>query len=184
MYKLALHLITSITVAVILAACNVSKNSAQKEMDLPCSEVGRSDAHFFRVSSSAVSKDRAMAKEKALISSRQLLASLMGTQINAINKRYLSSANNAENQPKIEITESVSNESISQNLKGISIVCEKMIPQKDGSYLYYIAIEVPKSLVCENYFKQFGQNNDVQKLINTSSYKAIFEKELQQTEIK
>lgn len=153
-----------------------SSCAGTKEVSVPCIEKGRSDAQFFRASGSAKSRDMASAKDKALISTKQILASLIGSSIKSVTDNYINQAASGSSSTSQKI-ESITRETVNQQLKGLVIACEKTQKNKDGNYESFVAIEMPKSKIISSIIDRIQQDPELSSEFNKNKFQEIAEKE-------
>lgn len=163
----------ALTLALVLF---FSSCSGTKEITVHCSEKGRSDAQFFRASGSAKARDMAIAKDKALISTKQILASLIGSSMKSVTDNYLSQyGTNSGNSQKFE---TISREVVNQQIKNISISCEKTQKNKDGGYETFLSLEMPKSTMIQSLIDRVNSDPTLKSSFNEESFKKLAEEEL------
>ncbi len=163
---------------------NTVNSIKPKEESVPCMKEGISDKTSFRSSSSSKSKDMAFAKDKALNSAKQILASLIGSTIQSVTDNYSASLNNEKSVSFKQAFESITKEIVNQQLKNVKIICEKIVKNKDGMYEAFVAVEISRmdlidvisNKVIED--KQIGVDFDKQKFLE------IFDKEMENVENK
>lgn len=170
MKKTTTHISALIISAIILTSCG-----GTKEIIIPCNEKGRSDAQFFRAAGSAKSRDMASAKDKALISTKQILASLIGSTMKSVTDNYLSQASSdVSNSQKFE---TITREIVNQQLKYIVISCEKTQKGKDG-YETFLSLEMPKTAVIQSFVERVNNEPSLKANFNEAEFKKIADQEL------
>lgn len=166
------------SLAFVIALLLFSSCGGTKEITIPCSEKGRSDAQFFRAAGSAKSRDMASAKDKALISTKQILASLIGSSMKSVTDNYLSQYDAAANSGNSQKFETISREIVNQQLKNISISCEKTQKNKDGGYETFVSLEMPKSTMVQTFIDRINSDPALKNSFNEANFKKLAEEEL------
>jgi hypothetical protein len=129
------------------------KSNKPKDVEIPCADKGRSDVNFFRASNSAKSRDMASAKDKALLVTKQMLSSLIGSTIKATTDNYSTNITVNSASSFKQSFESMTHEIVDQQIKKIAIVCEKTNRTKDGIYETFLAVEMPKTALIDEFNK-------------------------------
>ena len=92
----------------IMVSCGGSKKAAKavdsvdkstggfNEVTIPCVKNGYSDKTYFRASSSGMSKDMATSREKALLMTKQRLATLISSTLKSVTERYVNEMDAAD----------------------------------------------------------------------------------------
>ena len=158
----------------ILSSC-----AGTKEISVPCTEKGHSDAQFFRASNSAKSRDMSSAKDKALITAKQMLASLIGSSMKSLTDNYMSQ--NSNDKAASQKFETITRELVNQQLKNISVSCEKTQKNKDGNYESFVAVEMPKSTVISSFINQVSSDPTLKAGFDETKFKQMADKELDKT---
>ncbi len=150
---------------------------AQKEVTIPCEENGKSDAHYFRASSSAQSKDMAMSKDRSLLSTKQILSSLIGSTMKSVTENYTSQMETSKASDLNSSFKNIINETVNQELKFVTIVCQKTDKIKNGKYETFTAIEVPKDDFFRTFTSKVSSDSNLKTDFDESKFREIFEKE-------
>lgn len=107
----------------------------------------RSDAEYFRAVQNGVSSDRSTAQKIAMQNCRQELAANIQADLQVVIENYVKEQNTgvaAEN--KLQYQE-MAYTTVKQRLNDVQIVEEKIYRQNDGSYRFYVCLQMPKSTV-------------------------------------
>ena len=161
----------------IIASCLYVNCYSQKEIKVPCSENGKSDSHYYRASSSAKSKDLSMSKDKSLLSTKQILASLIGSSMKSVTENYTSQLDKTKAPSLKSSFENLISETVNQQLKFVSITCQKTEKRKDGFYETYTSVEVPKDDFFKSYINKITSDSNLKTDFDESKFKEIFDKE-------
>lgn len=166
---------TTIALAVSLSCFSANK---PKEINIPCSKEGRSDSLFFRASNSAKSRDMASAKDKALLVTKQMLSSLIGSTIKATTDNYSTSIESSGATSFKQSFESMTREIVDQQIKKIAVTCEKTSPTKDKMYECFIAVEMPKTALVEEFSKAVANDPKLKVDYDKKKFEAILNQEM------
>jgi hypothetical protein len=153
----------------------------QKEVTIPCTKEGMSDALHFRASSSAKSKDLAIAKDKSFMMAKQILASLIGSTISSVTDHYVASTQNENNSSFKETFETITHESVNQELRNVNIVCQTVNKTKDG-YEVFTAVEVPRVSLVEAISAKVNADEKLKVQFDEEKFKTIFDEEMKKIE--
>jgi hypothetical protein len=171
--------VTLIALFISFNCFSISKLSVKpKEIDIPCAKEGRSDANFFRTSGSAKSRDMASAKDKALMVTKQMLSSLISSTIKATTDNYSTSIEAANATSFKQAFESMTREIVNQQIKKIAIVCEKTNKAKDGMYECFLAVEMPKTALIDEFNKAVESDQKLKVDYDKQKFEAILEQEM------
>ncbi len=171
----------------IMVSCGGSKKAVDsvdkstgdyKEITIPCVKNGYSDKTFFRASSSGKSKDLATSREKALLMTKQRLASLISSTLKSVTERYVNEMDAADATEFSQTFENMTRDVVKQQLVDIRVACEKTREYKDGSYETFIAIEVEKDAIYNGVDKGISNNKKMDVLYDKERFKKTYEEEM------
>lgn len=133
----------------------------------------RSDKDYFRAVSSAESENLSFSSEKALLLTKQRLASLISDTIKSASESYANDIQISEKMQYKDKTERMVNSVVNQTMNDANVIGEKTLKSKTSNrYLTYIALEVPKETVKKEIKKQIVKeelkelDNDKEKFID------------------
>lgn len=167
-------LLSTITLSLLVGY----SGSKPKDIVIPCADKGRSDANFFRASNSAKSRDMASAKDKALLVTKQMLSSLIGSTIKATTDNYSTNIEASGVTSFKQSFESMTREIVDQQIKKIAIVCEKTNKTKDGMYECFLAVEMPKTALIDEFSKAVESDPKLKVDYDKQKFEAILEQEM------
>ncbi|MCX7987009.1 MAG: hypothetical protein N2662_08725 [Bacteroidales bacterium] len=162
-------------IAIIITATLTSFENKPKEIDIPCKKEGLSDSQHFRASGSAKSRDMASAKDKSLLIAKQTLASLINSTIQSVSNNYTSST--SEKNSFKEIFETIIRETVNQQLKNVSITCQKVNQTKEG-YEVFTAVEMSKIKLIDAISTSIGSDESLKSSFDEQKFRDIFEAEM------
>lgn len=107
----------------------------------------RSDAEYFRAVQNGVSTDRSTAQKIAMQNCRQELAANIQAELQVVIENYVKEQNTgvaAENKSQYQ---EMAYTTVKQQLNDVQIVEEKIYRQEDGSYRFYVCLQMSKSAI-------------------------------------
>jgi len=164
------------------AFTSVLNASKPKEVVVPCSDQGRSDSKFFRASSMGKSNNQTSAQDKSLMLTKQTLASLIGSTLSSVSDNYSKTLDASKSQGFKQSFENVTREVVDQQLKFVSIICQKIEKGKDGTFTAYTAIEMPKEILLEQFNNAVSEDKKLKVDYDKDKFKEIFDAEMSKLE--
>jgi len=144
----------------------------EKEVVVPCSGPEFfTDKKTFRANAMGESQDQMVAKRKALSNTRDELARSINTKVKAVTDNYVNSREFNNKEEVEERYENLTREVVDQELAGTKTICEKLVKTQQGTYKYYIALELTTDDLLESY------NKRMQKLSNDERIKIDYDYE-------
>jgi len=134
-----------------MASCGSSKAAATKPSDMveeivPLSGPQyRSDAEYFRAVQNGVSSDRSMAQKIAMQNCRQELAANVESALKALIEQYATDKKIGDNAEVRAQYQELSHTVVNRQLSDIQVVDEKIYRQNDGSFRYYVCLQLSKA---------------------------------------
>ena len=158
---------------------SVDKNTGGfNEVTIPCAKDGYSDKTYFRASSSGQSKDLATSREKALLMTKQRLASLISSTLKSVTERYVNEMDAADATEFSQTFENMTRDVVKQQLVDIRVICEKTGKKDNGSYETFIAIEVEKDAIYNGIDKGITNNKKMEVLYDKDRFAKTYEEEM------
>jgi hypothetical protein len=173
--------------ALVMSSCGGSKkmdkDTAERtggfhELKLPCVDKGTSDKKYFRAASVGKSKDLATSREKALLMTKQRLASLIQSTLKSVTERYVNEMDAADGNEFSQTFENLTRDVVKQKLVDITIICEKTGQKNDGSYETYMAIEVSKDDIYNGIDKGISRDKKLETLYDRERFRKTYEEEM------
>jgi hypothetical protein len=159
---------------------NIEKSTGAKEITVPFSESKyKSDKSFFRAKQTGKSPDLATAKKIALQNAKAELSGNINALIKRVTDQYTNQRTIGNKQEFENKFEELSREVVNQALTDVKIMDEKILKETDGSFSYWVAIEVTKDAVLS------GVNNKITKTEKTrldyekKQFEEIFNSEME-----
>lgn len=132
-----------------MAACGGLKLGKQVKSPFD-GKAYQSNNRFFRATGSGDSKSLEVSKDKALLLSKQRLASAVSTELKMVAERYQSERDNLNASDFGDRFQALTREVLSTSLKDIRTIGDKSYQKEDGTYITYIALEIKK----KDYYKR------------------------------
>jgi uncharacterized protein YnzC (UPF0291/DUF896 family) len=179
-----------IITTLILSSCGgskMNKDTAKRtggfhELKLPCVDKGKSDKKFFRASSVGHSKDLASSREKALLMTKQRLATLINSTLKSVTERYINEMEAGDGSEFSQTFENMTRDVVKQQISNVTIICEKTGQKDDGSYETYMAIEVDKDVVLNGINNGISKNKKLETLYDKERFKKTYNEEMNKLE--
>ncbi len=172
----------------ILSSCGGSKKATEKEtaketggfheLTLPCVDKGYSNKKYFRASSVGHSLDLATSREKALLMTKQRLATLIHSTLKSVTERYANEMDAGGASEFSQTFENMTRDIVKQELSDITVICEKTGKKDDGSYETYMAIEVSKDAIYNGVDKGISRDKKLETLYDKERFKKTYEEEM------
>jgi len=138
---------------VAVSSCGGQKqvvNSGKTEILMPFSSPEYiTDADFFRATASGTSKNMEMARTAADLNARNALAAQVSTIVKTVTERYMNQVdidNKSEFASKLETNTRLI---VNQELQGAIVKGTKAYQNDDGSYEFWINIEMPRAVIAD-----------------------------------
>jgi hypothetical protein len=170
--------------ALSLYSCKPKKSLQKTEkavevIDIPFADKDhRTNKDNFRASSSGKSADMATSKKIALMNAKNEMASLISATMKRVTDQYTNQVT-VGNKQDLEIKfEELQREVVNQQLVDVKILGEKVLKQPDGSFEYWICVEMSKDAVINGISN--SQNNKLN--YDKKKYEDIFNQEMQKIE--
>ena len=166
------------------ASCGSKKGlpSAQvgaTEVEVPLS--GReymSDANYFRATQLGRSPDLSAAKRIALLNAKSELAGLVESTMKSVSINYINQRTIGDRQEFGNRFDSESREVINQTLNDVSIIGERVFRESNGSYTYYVAIEMNKDPLLRSINERISKDEKLQLDFDQHQFRKVFDEEM------
>ncbi|MCK5856175.1 MAG: hypothetical protein KAG64_01725 [Bacteroidales bacterium] len=173
--------------AFVISSCGgskkIDKDTAERtggfhELTLPCADKGKSDKKFFRASSVGHSRDLATSREKALLMTKQRLATLINSTLKSVTERYANEMDAGQGGEFSQTFENLTRDVVKQQLSDVIIICEKTGQKDDGSYETYMAIEMDKDVILKGINAGISRDKKMEVLYDKERFKKTYEDEM------
>lgn len=163
--KTKFFLIAAVSVAMMpmIYSCGGQKkvvNEGKTEIILPFNTpADKSDMEYFRATASGTSPDREMARTIADLNARTQLATQITSVLKSVTERYMNQINVADKADYAQKIEQNVRIVVNQELNEAVVRGEKLYRNEDGSYEYWVNIEMPRASVIDG-LKDIISKND------------------------
>ena len=174
-------------ISALVFSCKTSKKIAKVNdstvLEIPLSgKEYQSDRNFFRARQSGNSQDLSTSKKIALQNAKAELAGSINDLIKGVTEQYTNQRTIANRQEFENIFEENIRTVVSQELSDVKIVGEQVLKEPNGTYTYWIAIEVSKKSVQDNMEKKIFTEEKIRLDFDKSQFMEIFDKEMEKLE--
>jgi predicted small lipoprotein YifL len=181
------YFLAIVILATAIIACKkkekVKLPKGEEEVVVPCSGPQYfTDKKTFRANAMGESQDQMVAKRKALSNCRDELARSINAKVKAVTDNYVNSREFNNKEEVEERYENLTREVVEQELAGTKTICEKLIKTQQGTYKYYIAIELTTDDLLESYNKRMQKLSQEERLkidYDYEKFKKTFEAEME-----
>src|SRR3989339_52343 len=179
MKKVALFVLALAAVATI-SSCGGTKEATKgrQKITIPCADKGSSDDTFFRASSVGKSQDMATSREKALLLTKQRLASLISSKIKSVTERYSNEKEAAGAGELFQTFQNMTRDVVNQQLADIKIICEETYEAEGGGYETFMALEVSKDVIYNGIDKGISKNKKLEVMYDREKFREKFDEEM------
>jgi hypothetical protein len=187
-----IQLMTIVLIGALLffAGCKSSKKTTtfQKEnnaveITLPFTGAEySSNKDVFRARQSGTSPDLPTSKKIALQNAKAEIASDIESVIKRTTDQYTTQRTIATKQEFKNKFEELSREVVKQNVVDATTIAEKVFKDKEGSYTYWVVVEVPKTSVLEGLNNKISKDQNLQLDFEKSQYEKTFNAEMEKFE--
>jgi outer membrane protein assembly factor BamE (lipoprotein component of BamABCDE complex) len=175
------------TVSLMMTSCSTTKKITPKDMGevdvvTPCSgSEFQTNSKAFRFSAIGESMDQMTAKKKGMSEARAGLAAAIGTKVKTVFDNYLKDVNYNNKEELMKNYEGMTRETVTQTLAGSHVICEKTTLKKDGTYKYYVCLELGGNDILQSLNNKMTNNEMLKVDYNYEKFKKTFEDEMNKT---
>ena len=149
---------------------------SEVEIIVPCSgSEFYTDSQVFRANSIGESMDQSVSKRKAMSNARADLAASIQTTVRAVTDNYINSVELNNREAVEERFESLNREVVSQKLRGVRKICERIFRTAEGNYKTYVAIELSAEELVDAYHEKLSGNRSLQIDYDYDKFRSTFE---------
>lgn len=172
--------------ALTCASCSSSKKASKSQVPagmveevIPLSGPQyRSDAEYYRAVQNGVSTERSMAQKIAMQNARQELAAAVKADLAQVTENYARSqhmeANKGYQSQMTEMAYTV----VDQQLANVGVVAEKLYRETDGSFRYYVCLEMSKDALANQLSNALDSAQSAELEFNKEEFRKIFKEQL------
>lgn len=159
---------------------SLSSVTKSQEISIPFSETRyKSDKDFFRSKQVGKSPDLATAKKIASQNTKAELAGYINTVVKSVTDQYTNQRTVGNKQEFENKFEELSREVVNQSLTNIKQVDEKIFIETDGSYTYWVVLEVSKQSVLDGVDSKISKNEKLQLDYDKAKFQEVFNSEME-----
>ena len=177
--------VLAIIAITLLTNCGSSKpiqsvTKGSTEVSVPFSEAKyKTDKDFFRASFNGNSPDLAISKKIALLNAKTQMAASVKLLIKAVTEQYTNQRNVANKKEVESKFEETTREVVNQSLTDVRIMDEKVFKETDGTYTYWVALEMPKTALVEKLHQNISQDKKLQLDYDKKKFEETFNAEME-----
>lgn len=177
-------------VALLFAAGAVSCSSSKKAAGAPApagmvEEVNplsgpqyRSDAEYYRAVQNGVSTERSTAQKIAMQNCRQELAATIQADVKAVMENYVKNQDTGVTAEQKSQYQELAYTAVNQQLRDVQIVEEKIYRQDNGSFRYYVCMQMPKAALESAVEEAIAKDAKLNLEFDRAQFKKIFEEQM------
>lgn len=171
-------------ISVFMVNCKSTQSAyVGKELKLPCEgKKFQADKKYFRASQMATSSDLSLSKEKALMITKQRLASNIETLMKSVTDRYAREMEVSDVKEFEQDYENESREVVRLSMRDVVVICESTNVLKDGNFRTFMSIELDKELFLSGLEKKINKNDRLKLEYDQHRFNEIFEEEMEKLE--
>lgn len=164
----------------LISGCAKSITKGSTKLKIPFMEPKyRSDKDYFRATAQSKSPDLMMAKEMATNNARRELAAQIEITVKNVFDEYKKQRQIGNEMEFDRKTESMLRTVIDETLYGSTIIGEEVFQDKEGKYDYYVAVEVPRVPVINNFDSKISKDEALRQDYDKAKFQEIFEQEME-----
>lgn len=138
-----------------------------------------SDSEYYRAVQNAASRDRSTAQKIAMQNCRQELASNIQADLQAVMENFTKSQDTGvSSDHKVQYQE-LAYTVVSQQLRDVQVVDEKMFRQEDGQYRYYVCLQMRRSVIGEAVEEAIANDAKLNLEFDREQFKKVFQEKME-----
>lgn len=181
-------ILSLLTAIILCSACKSTKKlpsveATAQEVKLPFSEAKyKTDKDYFRAVQVGKSIDLGTAKKMSIHSAKADLASFINTKLKKVTDLYTNQSTVADKSDFEKKFEEFSREVVNQNLNDVKLLDEKVFKEQDGSYSYWVVLEVDKKALLNGVNNSISKNAKLQLNYDKKKFEEIYNAEMEKLE--
>jgi len=166
------------------SSCGASKKAAKApagmvEDVIPLSGPQyRSDAEFYRAVQSGASTDRSTAQKIAMQNCRQQLSANIQADMQDVIENYVKGQDTGVATENKSQYQEMAYMAVQQQLRDVQVAAEKIYRQEDGSYRFYVCLQMPKSALETAAEEAIAKDAKLNLEFDREQFKKIFEEQM------
>jgi hypothetical protein len=164
---------------------SVEKGATEISNPFPGKEY-RTDKDYFRAIESGESPDRSTAKKIALANARTELAENIQALVNSVQDQYINQISEANGQTSVDSKkdyeskfEELTRTVVSQSVNDVRIIGDRVFQEKNGRYIYHIAIEAPRESLVSKLSGRISEDDKLKLEFDKHRFQKIFDEEME-----
>lgn len=153
-------------------------SSKFEEIEIKCSDCGRSDKDNFRVMSTGSSSNPVIAQEKALLNAISELSDIIEAKVESVSSKYADTLTTDSNKNIGMQDQQMSRNIINTINSDIKIICSELTKNQNNIYTHYIAIELSKEDLLNRQYKKNSKEKIDKIKFDEKKFKEFFDKEM------
>lgn len=160
---------------------SLSETYAGKTIELPCSDVNRSDKDYFRQLGVGKDTELSIAQKNALKNAKDLLLNRLGGMVVGLATNYSKTYQKSGKGDDLEgIVESELTTAVKKALDDADNACEQAAVLPTGEIQYYYVIEVRKNELAEKMAKSISDNDKLRAEFDCEQFRKYAEEYMKQ----
>jgi hypothetical protein len=181
-----IYLIAACSIA-LLTGCKSTKTIQQEtgavEMKLPFeSKDYQTNKDYFRSIGTATSRDLSFSKDKSLLNAKSILSSSINSTLKKVILSFSDEVTINDKQEFQNKSDQEIRDVVNLNMQNVSVIGEKLFKEVNGSYTYYIAVEINKSGILEGMSNKISKNEALKLEYDKMKFEKIFNEEMEKLE--
>jgi hypothetical protein len=177
-------ILSSLVAFSLLTSCSSPKSlssvTKSEEVSIPFSDNKyKSDKDYFRTKQVGKSPDLATSKKIALQNVKAELAGNIKSVVKKVTEQYTNQRTVGNKQEFENKFEELSREVVDQSLTNIRQVDEKVFKEMDGSFTYWVVLEIPKQSVLDEVNSKISKNEKLQLDYDKQKFETVFNSEME-----
>ena len=178
--------IIAVSLLFAVAGCRNSKKlptDGSTKVSVPLSDKQyRTDKDYFRASQSGKSPDLATAKKIALQNARTELATGIQSTLKAVIDNYTNQRTVGDKQEFENKFEEQARTVVNQALNDVKIIADEVYKEANGSFTYYVAIEMSKDALTNSLSNRISKDAKLQLDFDQYQFRKVFDEEMKKFE--
>lgn len=174
-----------VATSLLLAGCGSSKKLAQAKADgmvevtIPLTGPEyRTDKEYYRAVQSGISPNTSMAKKIAMQNAREELASAIKADLSVVIENYGKGQDVDNTQEYQGQYQGIAYTVVDEQLTGVAIAEEKLFKQENGSYKYYICLQINKNELKDKIANKISKQNKLQLEFDLDRFRKVYDEQM------
>ena len=138
----------------------------------------RSNAEYYRAVQNGVSTERSTAQKIAMQNCRQELAATIQADVKAVMENYVKNQDTGVTAEQKSQYQELAYTAVNQQLRDVQIVEEKIYRQDNGSFRYYVCMQMLKAALESAVEEAIAKDAKLNLEFDRAQFKKIFEEQM------